>query len=138
MRRILTTAALTAAALAFSTLVATGAEAASCGGTAFGPPGGRGKVSESNCGFIGFDDTAKIHYTWSVGYPSNGKACVEGLGYERLIGPGYKYPYREKWFSLGCGTRGGGVVYIGKQITKGKIRAQSLTPPFVVPVKWNH
>lgn len=138
MRRILTTATLTAAALALSTLIATSAEARSCGGTAFGPPGHTGKVSESNCGVIGYDDTAKIHYSWSVGYPSNGKACVEGLGYVANIGPGYKNPYREAWLSLGCGTRGSGALYVGNQIVKPKIRAQSLTPPFVVPVRWNH
>ncbi|MGQ0576206.1 MAG: hypothetical protein ACT4RN_18675 [Pseudonocardia sp.] len=141
MNRIVTTAALTVAGLALSTLVATAADAASCGGTAFGPPGGRGKVSQSRCSVIGYDDTAKISYRWSVGYPSNGRACVEGRGFVPLQGPtpsGRPPGYVEKWFSLGCGVRGGGAVPVGNQITTAKVRAESLTPPFVVPVRWSH
>lgn len=141
MVRTLTTAALTAAALALTTLmIPTAAEAGSCGGFAYATPFKRGKVSTSNCGVLG-SPGVKVYYSWNVGGASSGRACVEGLGYEPLQGPtahGGPPGYRERWFSLGCGTRGGFGVPWGNVGAVPKVRAESLMVPLGVPIQWRH
>lgn len=138
MRRTCITAVLTAAALVLGVLVATAAEAGSCGGRVFAPPFKRSEPVSSNCGFLGSRDDTKIYYSWNVGAGSSGKACVEGLGYERLIGPGYRNPYRERWFSLGCGTRGSAAVPWGNVGAVPKVRAESLNVPLGTFVDFRH
>lgn len=139
MIRILATGALTAAAVALTTLVPAVAEAGTCGGLAYATPFKPGKVSKSNCGFLG-SPVVKVYYSWYVGGGSSGKACVEGLGFERLQGPTPDGSplYRERWYSLGCGTRGGSAVPWGNIAAVPKVRAESLTVPLGVPVQWRH
>lgn len=141
IRSLVHTAALTAAALGLTSLVGPpAAEAGSCGGVAYATPFTRGKVSESNCGFLG-SRGAKVFYSWNVGAGSSGKACVEGLGYVPLQGPtthGGPPGHVKKWFSLGCGTRGGSGVPWGNVGGVPKVRAESLTVPLGVPVRWRH
>jgi hypothetical protein len=140
MSRTLTIAALAAAALALTVVAPPAAEAGGCGGFAYATPYKRGKVSESNCGVLGHRGT-KVYYSWAVGSPSSGKACLEGTGWVPLVGPvAHNGPreYVEKWFSLGCGTRGGSAVPWGNVGAVPKVRAESLTVPLGVPVKWSH
>lgn len=140
MFRTLTVATLATAALALTVVAPPAAEAAGCGGVAYATPFKRGEVSKSDCGVLGHPGT-KVHYSWAVGSPSNGKACLEGTGWEPLVGPypgNGPRPYVEHWYSLGCGTRGGFAVPWGNVGAVPKVRAESLMVPLGVPVRWSH
>lgn len=72
---------------------------------------GKWLTSTSECSVFGATSTpakpAKWGYSWSTAAGSNGRICVEGLGYV------YSKKAKEtvaKWYSLGCGTSGGGTV----------------------------
>jgi hypothetical protein len=57
-------------------------------------------ISYSNCTVFGSAGT-KMSYTWQLPPYSNGRVCVEGVGYPLKNGARY-----EKWYSIGCGTGG--------------------------------
>lgn len=141
MRRLLVTATLTAAALGLTTLAPATAQAGfDCGGFAYATPFKPGKVSEGSCGYLG-SPGARVHYSWYVPAPSSGRACVEGLGWVEPQGPtadGKPLPAVEKWFSLGCGTRGAAPVPWGNIAAVPKVRAESLMVPLGTPVQWRY
>jgi len=141
MHRLLVTAALTAAALGLAASTpAPALAAADCGGFAYATPFRPGKVSEGSCGYLGRPGSV-VHYSWYVPAPSSGRACVEGLGWVEPQGPtadGRPLPAVEKWFSLGCGTRGSAAVPWGSIAAVPKVRAESLAVPLGTPVRWRY
>jgi hypothetical protein len=123
-----------------STLVATSAEAGNCGGTVFATPFKRSKPVSASCGHIGTTNDATVTYNWDVATGSSGKACVEGLGHERLAGPDtYGHaPIVDKWYSLGCGTSGGAELPWGYVAAVPQVRAQSENVPLGTYVDWRN
>lgn len=72
---------------------------------------GRWLTSKSECSVFGHTSTpanpAKLGYSWQIPPYSNGRICVQGLGY---IWSSTQQKTIAKWYSLGCGTSGGGTV----------------------------
>jgi hypothetical protein len=112
----------------------------SCTMSMIAPPG-HDATQNATCGGIGTTADAKMYYSWGVPSESSGRACVEALGYERLIGPvppGQPPPAHEKWYSLGCGTSSDRAIGVpwGNRIAVPKIRARSMNVPLGCPVNW--
>ncbi len=112
----------------------------SCTMSMIAPPG-HDATQAATCGGIGTTVDAKMYYSWGVPSESSGRACVEALGYERLVGPvppGQPPPAHEKWYSLGCGTGGGRATGVpwGNRVAVPKIRARSMNVPLGCPVNW--
>ncbi|KRC49000.1 MULTISPECIES: hypothetical protein [unclassified Nocardioides] len=80
-------------------------------------------TSKSECNVFGSSSTpAKPYqwgYTWQIPPYSNGRICVQGLGYKWSA---TKKKTVSTWVSLGCGTSGGGKVpwYGPKRTLNGK------------------
>lgn len=80
-------------------------------------------TSKSDCSVFGSSSTpAKPYqwgYTWQIPPYSNGRICVQGLGYKWSA---TKKKTVSTWVSLGCGTSGGGKVpwYGPKRTLNGK------------------
>lgn len=105
------------AASASTTAAPVPASAAPCDTAAWGGFGTWGPVAHSKCGFIGAKPDSKKGYTWAVISGSAARACVQGWGYD---GNG-----RGRWYSLGCGTSGGGAVHWGNVAGVPKVRVLS-------------
>lgn len=107
--------------------------AATCGGTAWGPPGGAwGAASTSGCGVWGYDSTARVSYRWWLSQAAFTTAQVQGWGYNSAKTGG--------WYGVGSGSNNyvGTTVPWGEVIAVPKLRARTLAVVAGVTVQWAH
>lgn len=128
LRTTIATAVTAASALTFAPMATSPAQAASCGGGFVAPPAHAWDEQKSNCGVLG-SEGHRVTYTWWVGGNGNGKACFEGWGYDEMNPDG-------RWFSLGCGLKGGWRVPWGNVAAVPKVRAQGMFG--FIGVQWRH
>ena len=94
---------------------------------------GRWITSVNGCGVFGHPGY-RMGFSWATQPGTNTRICVEGQGYTT----GSNGQTVRKWYSLGCGTSGGGTVPVGNRIVNPTVRAKTQLGFLGGLYRWKH